>query len=138
VKPTAVLARSVEPPTAAPRTTVLRDYWGQDGKARVTRLADWQGPAESGGLAYRIGNRLIRANNDLVSALTGIPGQMRENWRLLRDPAQRVLLARALVDEGLLTARRRKAIFSILLWLMLLTYVVVGLVLLGKIGRAHV
>ena len=109
------------------RRTALRDYFAGDGLARVTVLADWVGEPEGQSLAYRIGGRIVRANNDIVSAITGLPGQFRDNWRLLRDPGQRKLLARALVDDSLLTNQRRKAIFSMLLWGSLFVWVVVGI-----------
>ena len=108
------------------RRAVLRDYYGPHG-ARVVALADWEGEPESRpGLFYRLGNRIVNANNELIARFTGIPGQFRDNFTLLRDPVQRKLLARALVDERLLTARRRKAIFSMLLWGTLFLYAAVG------------
>ncbi len=110
------------------RRTVLRDYFGEHGLARSTVLADYKGRPESQSLAYRVGNKLVRSNNDIIASITGLPGQFRDNWALLRDPEQRRLLARALADDSLLTARRRKAIFSILLWSSLLVWVTVGVV----------
>ncbi len=112
-----------------PRRAELRDYFGSDGLARLTVLADWEGDPSSQTMGYRVGDRIIRANNDMINAITGIPGQFRENWRLLSDPRQRKLLARSLVDDSLLTHQRRKAIFSILLWTSLAVWAVVGLVL---------
>ncbi len=114
-----------EPPV---RRTVLRDYFGDRGLARTSALADYRGEAERHGLAYRIGDRLVRSNNELVASITGLPAQLRDDWALLKDPEQRRLLARALVDDSLLTTRRRKAIFSLLLWGSLLLWVCVGIV----------
>ena len=111
------------------RRAVLRDYFGQEGLTRVTVLADWVGEPAGRSISYRIGDRVVRANSDFFNAITGIPGQFRENWRLLRDPMQRKLLARALIDDSLLTKQRRTAIFSMLLYLSLFTWVIVGLVL---------
>ncbi len=91
-------------------------------------LADFVGEAESSNLTYRFGDRLVRANNDLVSAVTGLPGQFRDNWALISDPRQRKSLARALVDNNYLTDRRRRAIFSILLWSTLLVWLTVGVI----------
>lgn len=110
------------------RRAVLRDYFGDRGMATATVLADYQGDPESRGLAYRIGNRLVRSNNEFVASITGLPAQFRDNWALLRDPEQRQLLARAFVNDSLLTNRRRKAIFSIMLWGSLLLWVMVGVV----------
>jgi membrane protein DedA with SNARE-associated domain len=114
---------------AGPRRTELRDYFSGPGAHRMTVLLDYEGQAEPPGLLYRFGSRIVRANNDVIAAITGLPGQLRDNWRLLRDPVQLRLLGRALVDDSLLTARRRRAIFSILLWTTLLTWVTIGLVL---------
>ncbi len=114
-----------EPPV---RNTTLRDYF-RSGQVRVARLVDWEGEPQSGGLAYRVGNRIIKANNDVVAVLTGLPSQFRDNWALLRDPLQRRLLARALMDDALLTHRRRRAIFSILLWGTLIVWGIVGFTL---------
>ncbi|HLF17193.1 MAG TPA: VTT domain-containing protein [Candidatus Thermoplasmatota archaeon] len=112
------------------RTVVLRDYFGPSGR-RLVPLVEWQGDPESGrGMAYRVGNRIIRANNAIFAALTGLPGQFRDNWLLMRDPLQRRLLARSLVDDALLTNRRRKALFSMLFWGALIVWSVVGFILL--------
>jgi uncharacterized membrane protein YdjX (TVP38/TMEM64 family) len=111
------------------RTTVLRDYLQPIGGGKTSKLTDWEGDAESrNGFLYRLGDRVVRANNDAVSALTGLPNQFRDNWALLRDPLQRRLLARSLTDETLLTPRRRKAVFSLLLWGSLFIWVTVGIV----------
>ena len=90
---------------------------------------DWVGEPEGAGVAYRVGDRIVRANNDVINGITGIPGQFRENWSLLRDPEQRRLLARALVDASLLTNQRRRAIFSMLLYASLFVWIVVGITL---------
>lgn len=111
------------------RRAVLADYFGDNGMRQPTVLADYVGEAEGRSFSYRIGSRLVRANNDLIGSITGIPGQFKENWRLLSDPGQRKLLARALIDESALNNERRKAIFSILLWSSLLVWAVVGLTL---------
>ena len=113
------------------RTTVLRDYLQPTAThKKVSALADWEGDASSrSGFLYRFGDRVVRANNDAVSAVTGLPSQFRDNWALLRDPVQRRLLARSLTDETLLTPRRRKAVFSLLLWGSLFVWVTVGIVL---------
>lgn len=109
------------------RTTTLRDYYAG---RRVVALADWEGSADSKpGLFYRLGGRVLQANNDLIAAITGLPGQFRDNFAILSDPTQRKNLARALVDDEFLTARRRKAIFSILLWSTLFIYAAVAAVL---------
>lgn len=114
---------------AEARPTQLRDYFAPAPGRAVAALADWEGDAEGRNMLLRLGDRVARANNDVVSALTGLPAQFRDNWRLLADPAQRALLLRSLVDESLLTPRRRKAVFSILLWGSLAVWVSVGLVL---------
>lgn len=95
----------------------------------MAALVDWQGDGEGSGIGYRLGDRVVKANNDVVSAITGLPEQFRDNWRLLSDPQQRRLLARSLVDESFLTPRRRKAVFSLLLWGSLFLWVSVGIVL---------
>lgn len=128
--PTWGLGVGVAGPPYQGRTSVLRDYFAP-GKARLAALVDWQGVPESRhGIAYRLGDRLIKANNDIVGAVTGLPSQFRDNWELLSDPVQRRLLARALVDDALLTNRRRRALFSILLWGTLLAWVLAGVVVL--------
>ncbi len=109
--------------------SVLADYFdGREGGLKLSVLADYVGEGEGRSITYRVGDRIVRANNDVVGAITGIPGQFRDNWRLLRDGEQRRLLARALVDDALLTNRRRKAIFSILLWTMLSLWVIAGVI----------
>lgn len=115
-------------PTVA-RESQLRDYWRPLPDRRVAALVDWQDDARGGGLVYRFGDKVVKANNDVVSAITGLPAQFRDNWRLLADPSQRKLLARSLFDESFLTPRRRKAVFSLLLWGSLLVWVSVGIVL---------
>ncbi len=111
------------------RQSQLRDYWRPTPERRVAAFVDWQADGQAGGLAYRFGDLDVPANNDVVSAITGLPAQFRDNWRLLADPQQRKLLARSLVDESFLTPRRRKAIFSLLLWGSLFVWVTVGVVL---------
>jgi uncharacterized membrane protein YdjX (TVP38/TMEM64 family) len=111
------------------REAELRDYWRPLPNRRVAALVDWEGDAAAGGLVYKLGDRFVKANNDVVAAITGLPAQFRDNWRLLADPAQRKLLARSLVDESFLTPRRRKAVFSLLLWGSLFVWVSVGVVL---------
>lgn len=112
------------------RQAVLRDYLQPVGGGKVSKLVDWEGDASSSrGFLYRFGDRVVRANNDAVSAVTGLPSQFRDNWMLLRDPVQRRLLARSLTDETLLTPRRRKAMFSLLLWGSLFVWVSVGVVI---------
>lgn len=113
----------------ANRQSQLRDYWRPTPERRVAAFVDWQGDDQAGGLVYRFGDRIVQANNDVVAAITGLPAQFRDNWRLLADPQQRKLLARSLVDESFLTPRRRKAIFSLLLWGSLFVWVTVGVVL---------
>lgn len=107
----------------------MRDYFRPGGFRHVTLLADYHGDVESQGLGMRMGERVVRVNNDIVGKITGLPSQFRDNWRLLTDPAQRQLLARSLIDDSLMTHRRRRAIMSMLLWLTLLSWAVVGVVL---------
>lgn len=107
---------------------VLRDYFDSNGIAKATVLTDYRGDPQSKALAYRVGDRLVRSNNDFVANITGLPAQFRDNWEMLKDPEQRRLLARALIDDSLLTGRRRKAIFSIMLWSSLLLWVMIGVV----------
>ena len=117
------------PPTL--RSSQLRDYWRPLPERRVAALVDWQDEAKGGGnFLYRLGDQVVKANNDVVSALTGLPAQFKDNWRLLSDPTQRRLLARSLVDESFLTPRRRKAVFSLLLWGSMAVWVGIGLALL--------
>jgi membrane protein DedA with SNARE-associated domain len=111
------------------RATQLRDYLAPVPGRPVAALADWEGDAEGRNVLLRFGDRVARANNDVLAAITGLPAQFRDNWRLLSDGGQRGLLLRSLVDESLLTPRRRAAVFSILLWGSLLVWVAVGLVL---------
>jgi len=111
------------------RKTVLRDCFSGPGSCKVTVLLDYEGESEGPGFLARFGDRIVRANNDVVGSITGLPGQFRDNWRLMRDPVQLRLLMRSLVDDSLMTVRRRKAVFSILLWSSLLAWGVVGLVL---------
>jgi len=106
----------------------LRDYLSPLPGRPVAALADWEGDAAGRNVLLRLGDRVARANNDVVAAITGLPAQFRDNWALISDPAQRGLLMRSLVDESLLTPRRRKAVFSILLWGSLALWVAVGLV----------
>jgi len=114
-----------------PRTTVLRDYYGPAG-GRVTTLVDYSGVEQAPrSLFYRLGDRLLRANNELIDRVLGVPGQMRDNLAILRDPVQRKLLAQALVDEQLLTPRRRRALFSLVLWGTVLLAVAIGVFLLA-------
>ena len=117
-------------PPVARRSAQLRDYWRPTEERRIAALVDWEGDASGGGLVYRFGDRVVKANNDVVSAITGLPAQFRDNWRLLSDPMQRTLLARSLVDESFLTPRRRKAVFSLLLWGSMFVWVSIGLALL--------
>jgi membrane protein DedA with SNARE-associated domain len=109
--------------------TQLRDYLAPVGGRPVAALADWAGDVEGRNMLLRFGDRLARANNDALSGITGLPAQFKDNWALLSNPSQRGLLLRSLVDESLLTPRRRKAVFSILLWGSLAVWVSVGLVL---------
>jgi membrane protein DedA with SNARE-associated domain len=113
----------------AVRPVQLRDYLGSVQGRPVAALADWEGDADGRNMLMRFGDRLARANNDALSGITGLPAQFVDNWKLLSDPGQRSLLLRSLVDESLLTPRRRKAVFSILLWGSLAIWVSVGLVL---------
>ena len=107
----------------------FRDYLAPVQGRPVAALADWEGDIEGRGMLLRLGDRLARANNDVLSGLTGLPSQFKDNWKMLSDPSQRGLLLRSLVDESLLTPRRRKAVFSILLWGSLAVWVAVGVVL---------
>lgn len=109
--------------------TQLRDYLIPLPGRPVAALADWEGGASGRNVLVRLGDRVARANNDVVAAITGLPSQFRDNWRLISDSGQRSLLLRSLVDESLLTPRRRKAVFSILLWGSLAVWVSIGLVL---------
>jgi membrane protein DedA with SNARE-associated domain len=111
------------------RVTQLRDYLGSIQGRPVAALADWEGDIEGRNMLLRLGDRLARANNDALSAVTGLPAQFKDNWKLLANAEQRSLLLRSLVDESLLTPRRQKAVFSILLWGSLAVWVAVGLVL---------
>jgi membrane protein DedA with SNARE-associated domain len=113
----------------AVRPVQLRDYLGSVQGRPVAALADWEGDIEGRNMLLRFGDRLARANNDALSGITGLPAQFKDNWALLSDPSQRSLLLRSLVDESLLTPRRRKAVFSILLWGSLAVWVSIGLVL---------
>lgn len=122
-----LVGRVVEEPV---RQSVLRDYLQPVGGGKVSTLVDWEGDAASKrGFFYRLGGKVVRANNDAVSAVTGLPAQFRDNWAMLRDPVQRRMLARSLTDETLLTPRRRKAVFSLLLWGSLFVWVTVGIVI---------
>ncbi len=116
------------------KVTVLRDFFGETEEGPVAALVDYVGEVETNSLGYRIGNRLVRANNDFISSITGIPGQLRDNWRLLSNPVQRRALARGLIDETSLTTRHRKALLSILLWSTILVYLVAAVVL-GFVNR---
>ncbi|HUR25910.1 MAG TPA: VTT domain-containing protein [Candidatus Thermoplasmatota archaeon] len=107
----------------------FRDYLAPVQGRPVAALADWEGDIDGRGMLLRLGDRVARANNDVLSGITGLPSQFKDNWTLLSDPSQRGLLLRSLVDESLLTPRRRKAVFSILLWGSLAIWVAVGLVL---------
>jgi membrane protein DedA with SNARE-associated domain len=109
--------------------TQFRDYYLPVAGRPVAALADYEGDAAGKNVLLRLGDRVARANNDALSSITGLPAQFKDNWALLSDPAQRGLLMRSLVDESLLTPRRRKAVFSILLWGSLLVWVSVGVVL---------
>lgn len=109
--------------------TQLRDYLLPVGGRRVAALADYEGDAAGKNVLLRFGDRVARANNDVLSSITGLPAQFKDNWALISDPSQRGLLLRSLVDESLLTPRRRKAVFSILLWGSLLVWVTIGIVL---------
>ena len=115
---------------AAPTpTTTFRDYLLPVRGRQVAALADFEGEAAGRNFLLRFGDRIAKANNDAVSGITGLPSQFRDNWALVSDPAQRALLLRSLVDESLLTPRRRKAVFSILLWGSLFVWVTIGVVL---------
>lgn len=114
-------------------TTQLRDYL-REGHQPVTLLIPYTGEVETNTLGYRLGDRLVKANNDFISNFTGIPGQLRENWRILSDPEQRRQLARGLIAETGMTNRHRKALLSILLWSSILLYLVVALIL-GIVNR---
>jgi membrane protein YqaA with SNARE-associated domain len=110
-------------------STQLRDYLLPVRGSQVAALADWEGEASGRSLLLRLGDRVAQANNDAVASITGLPAQFRDNWALIRDPAQRSLLLRSLMDESLLTPRRRRAVFSILLWGSLFVWVTIGIVL---------
>ena len=113
--------------SAPAKTTTLHDYFVSTRLARLTPLRDFQGAIDSKvGLAYRLGRKIIRVNNDVVSRITGVPAQFRDNWEHLTDSSQRRMLARALVDDRFLTHRRRRAIFSILLWSSLVLWAIIG------------
>ena len=107
------------------------DCWSGRGAGQVTTFVDHVGDIEhEERVVTRVGDRIVKANNDLFNAVTGLPGQFRDNWRIMRDPVQLGLLMRALVDDALLTKRRRKAIFSILLWGTLIVWAAVGITLM--------
>jgi membrane protein DedA with SNARE-associated domain len=114
---------------SAVQPTQFRDYLASVQGRPVAALADWEGDLEGRNVLLRLGDRLARANNDAFSAVTGLPAQFKDNWKLLSNGEQRSLLLRSLVDESLLTPRRQKAVFSILLWGSLALWVTVGLVL---------
>ncbi len=115
----------------------MRDYYLPTRRGQLVTLADYVGEAESTAVAYRVGDRIVKANNDLVGAITGLPAQFRDNWALITDPRQRRSLARALVDNNYLTERRRRAIFSILLWGTLLVWLTVGFVVAAVNSDAY-
>lgn len=104
----------------------LVDFWRADGMTRITLLRDYEGDGDASSFGYRVGDKIVKANNDLIRSITGLPGQFRENWSMMRDPEQRKLLARGLIDASALNAERRKALFSILLWGTLAVWVIVG------------
>lgn len=106
----------------------MRDYYLPTSKHRTTVLHDYVGDVDGSTFSYRIGNRIVRANNDLVGSITGLPGQFRDNWRLLSDANERRYLARALLDDNYLTGRRRKAILSMILWGLLFVWLTVGFI----------
>lgn len=132
--------RVVPPVAEVPlKRTVLRDVYEGPGSVRVTVLADHLGEMEERrGFFARFGERVVRTNNEVLGAVTGLPGQLRDNWRLLRDPVQLRLLMRSLVDDSLMTARRRRAVFSIFLWGSLMVWGAVGLALAIADPRALV
>lgn len=99
----------------APRS-VLRDYYGPQGVARMTALADYRGDTRHWSRTRRLTEGIVGGNSRAVGTLTGIPAQWERDWELLRDPLERRLLARAVLDESLLTRERRRSIVSILLW----------------------
>lgn len=113
---------------------VFRDYLVDRSGQRVTSLVEYRGEVETNTLGYRIGNRLVKANNDFISNFTGIPGQLADNWAILRDPEQRRQLARGLIAETGMTNRHRKALLSILLWSSVVIYLVAALIL-GIVNR---
>lgn len=112
-----------------PRRVALRDYLNATPKQNVTLLRDFEGEAEAGGVAVRIGDRIVKANNNIFGAITGLPAQFKENWAILSDKERRKNLARALIDDSMLTGRRRRALFSILLWGTIIIWLVAGLIL---------
>ncbi len=108
--------------------TVFRDYWGKDGVAKPTVLADWVGDQESHGPVRAGLESLVRANSAMVAAVQGIPAQWAQDVEILRDPLDRKLLLRALANETLLTQRRRQALVSIIVWTFLFAWAVAGIV----------
>lgn len=106
----------------------LRDFLHETPKQRVTLLQDFVGEADASGVAVRVGDRIVRANNNVFGAITGLPAQFRDNWAILSDRDQRKNLARALIDDSLLTGRRRKALFSILLWGTIIAWIGIGII----------
>jgi len=112
-----------------PRTAMLRDYYVPSKLAKYTALHPFQGedPRRRGGV-YRLWARMVGANSHAYDTVLGLPGRLEENWLLLRDPRERRLMRQALRNDKLLTAERRKAIFSIMLWFTLITWALVGTV----------
>lgn len=123
-------------PVAEPQapTTAFVDYLHEREHYRVTTLVRYVGEVETNTIGYRIGNRLVKANNDLIGSITGIPAQMRDNWNILSSTTQRRQLARGLIDENGMTTRHRKALLSMLLWGGIVVYLVAALVL-GIVNR---
>lgn len=111
-----------------PRRVALRDYLYNTPQQKVTLLRDFVGEADAGGVAVRVGDRIVKANNNIFGAITGLPAQFKDNWAILSDSDQRRNLARALIDDSLLTGRRRKALFSILLWGTIICWLLFGIV----------
>ncbi len=119
--------RSGAGPTVSDRTE-FRDYFGPDGVAEVTVLADYVGDREGHGPLRSGVESLVRSNSAMVGGIAGIPGQWARDVEILRDPLDRKMLWRALGNEALLTQRRRQTLVSVIIWSFLVAWAVTGIV----------